>query len=198
MAVILYDQDNGNSILSGAVITGNWSSTEVVFNPNLAKGWWEADFNVTDLSSGEYVIVVEVIMPFYEVSSTTISVRVPDVESLSARIARAGFLGALLVAISVLGVVISRRFYMAVMAKRNVELLALEGRIEDSKNLIGLLVIHRAIGLPVYSKIIKGGFQEALLSSFISAISQFRSEFSIDEPTWIAIPITEVITAVQT
>ena len=82
---------------------------------------------------------------------------------------------------------------MSATAKRNLELLALEGRKEDAKNLIGLLVIHRSIGLPVYSNILKGGFQEALLSSFISAISHFRSEFSMAEPTWTAIPITEVI-----
>jgi hypothetical protein len=37
-----------------------------------------------------------------------------------------------------------------------------------------------------------------MLSSFIAAISQFRAEFSWDEPIWAAIPITEVITAVQT
>ena len=64
------------------------------------------------------------------------------------------------------------------MTRRNVELLALEGRIDDAKNLIGLLVIHRAIGLPVYSNILKGAFEESILSSLITAISQFRSEFS--------------------
>ncbi|MGD9397458.1 MAG: hypothetical protein PVJ05_13575, partial [Candidatus Thorarchaeota archaeon] len=198
VAVILYDQDNGNPILSDAVITGNWSYLVVTFNPNLAKGWWEADFTVNDLDSGEYVIVVEVSMPYYEISSTIVTIRVPDAESLSARLVRASILGGLLVTISILGIALSRRFYKTIMSKRTIELMILEGRIDDAKNLIGLLVIHRAIGLPVYSNILKGGFQEALLSSFISAISQFRSEFSMDEPTWTAIPITEVVTAVQT
>jgi hypothetical protein len=92
---------------------------------------------------------------------------------------------------------IGRRFYTATTTRRNVELLELKGRLEDAKNLIGLLVIQRNVGLSVYSKIIKGGFQESLLSSFISAISHFREEFSMDSPKWIAIPITEVITAVQ-
>jgi hypothetical protein len=77
-------------------------------------------------------------------------------------------------------------------------LLGLKSRLEDARNLISLLVIHRNVGLPVYSRVIKGGFEESMISSFIAAITQFRAEFSWDEPIWSAIPITEVITAVQT
>jgi hypothetical protein len=196
VAIYLYDQDNGNPILSDADVNGNWSSTAVSFNPNLAKGWWEADFNTTHLGYGEFVIVVEVSMPFFEMSSTIVSVRVPGADY--DLILRAGILGALMVTISIGAITLSRRFYLVSTVKRNLELMVLEGRLDDAKNLIGLLVIHRSIGLPVYSNILKGGFQEALLSSFISAISHFRSEFSMEEPTWTAIPITEVITAVQT
>ncbi|MFW9964402.1 MAG: hypothetical protein ACFFCX_12600 [Candidatus Sifarchaeia archaeon] len=195
VAIYLYDQDNGNVILSEADVKGNLSSETVHFDPNFAKGWWEADFNSTLLGAGNHVMIIEVSMPFFVASSTSVSI---EVESLFIITLRAGLVGALLVGISVVTVFVSRRFYMAMVAKRNVELMSLEGRIDDAKNLIGLLVIHRAIGLPVYSKILKGGFQEALLSSFISAISQFRSEFSMDEPTWTAIPITEAILAVQT
>ncbi|MHA2140246.1 MAG: hypothetical protein ACXADD_02015 [Candidatus Thorarchaeota archaeon] len=111
---------------------------------------------------------------------------------------QAGIIGAL----SLLGIItvtmITRRFYQTTTTKRNLELLLLKGRLEDSKNLIGLLIIHRKVGLPVYSRFIKGGFEESMISSFIAAISQFRAEFSWDEPIWAAIPITEVITAVQT
>jgi hypothetical protein len=111
---------------------------------------------------------------------------------------QAGLLGAL----ALLGVIsitmVTRRYYHHTTTRRNLELLALKGRLEDAKNLIGLLIIHRKVGLPVYSRILKGGFEESMLSSFIAAISQFRAEFSWDEPIWAAIPITEVITAVQT
>ncbi len=196
--VYLYDQDNGNPILSNANVNGNWSTHVVQFNPNLAKGWWEADFNTTEIGTGDFEIVVSASIPFYEPSSTIINVHVPNPESLFAITLRAGFIGALLVFASIVAITLSRQFYKSSITKRNIELLALEGRVDDAKNLIGVLVIHRAIGLPVYSNILKGGLQEALLSSFISAISNFRSEFSMDEPTWTAIPITEVITAVQT
>ncbi len=196
--VYLYDQDNGNPILSGADVIGNWTISNVKFNPNLAKGWWEADFNTTSIGTGNFVILVEVSLPYFESSSTEINIEIPNPESLYDVTFRAGLVGGFLVLISFTAITVGRRFYMSSTAKRNLELLDLKGRIDDARNLIGLLVIHRSIGLPVYSNILKGGFQESLLSSLISAISQFRSEFSMDEPIWTAIPITEVITAVQT
>jgi hypothetical protein len=115
----------------------------------------------------------------------------------------ANYLGAaLLGALTLLGMLsitmVARRYYHSMRTRRNLELLSLKGRLDDAKNLIGLLVILRRVGLPVYSRILKGGFEESLLSSFIAAISQFRAEFTWDAPIWAAIPITEVITAVQT
>jgi hypothetical protein len=120
----------------------------------------------------------------------------PDV--ITQRIFTAGVLGAISLFL-VMGVVtISRRVYLTKKTKDNLELLEYKGRLSDAKNLLGILVIHREVGLPIYSKILKGGFEESMLSSFITAIAQFRSEFSDDEPIWSAIPISEVISAVQT
>jgi len=110
----------------------------------------------------------------------------------------AGLLGALALGMVVAAAIVGRRYYTRVTARRTLELLTLKGRLEDAKNLISLLVIHRSTGLPVYSRVFKGGFEESMLSSFIAAISQFRAEFSGDEPIWNAIPISEVVTAVQT
>ncbi len=196
--ISLYDQDNGNPILSGASVVGNWSTHNVQFNPNLAKGWWEADFNSSLVGTGEFVLLVSVSMPYYEMNNCSINVSIPVAESLFIITARATLLGALAVFAAFAVITVSRRIYVLTTSHRNLELLALRGRLEDARNLIGILVIHRSIGLPVYSRILKGGFQESLLSSFIAALSQFRAEFSWDEPKWTAIPITEVITAVQT
>jgi len=197
-AIYVYDRDNGNPILSDATVTGNWSNIEVAFSPNLAKGWFEADFNTSSSGTGDFTIMIQVSLPYYQTSTCSIEVHIPAPESLLAVSLRAGFItaGVLLTLIGVTS--LGRRFYLSTTAKRNIELLALQGRLEDAKNLIGVLVIHRSNGLPLYSRIIKGVFQESLLSSFISAITHFRSEFSMDEPIWTAIPITEVVTAVQT
>ena len=196
--VHLYDQDNGNPILSDADVIGNWSTNSVQFSPNLAKGWWEADFNTTTIGTGDFVIIVQVELPFYDPSNTEINIHIPNPESLFDVTLRGALVGALLVTGSFVAITLGRRFYMSTTSKRNLELLAMQSRLDDARNLIGLLVIHRGIGLPVYSNILKGGFQESILSSLITAISQFRSEFSIDEPMWTAIPITEVVMAVQT
>ena len=197
-AIFIYDQDNGNPILEGANVIGNWSVGDVSFSPNLAKGWWEADFNSTSIGTGNFVLMVAVSMPYFESGSCSINVSIPAAESLFMVTVRASLLGALAVLAVFVAISISRRFYVKVSTNRNLALLSLKGRIEDARTLIGVLVIHRSIGLPIYSRIIKGGFQESILSSFITALSQFRAEFSWDEPRWTAIPITEVITAVQT
>jgi len=197
-AIFIYDQDNGNPILEVANVVGNWSESDVSFNPNLAKGWWEADFNSSAIGTGDFVLMVVVSMPYYETGNCSINVKIPVAESIFMITVRASLFGALAVFALFVAITISRRFYVKASTSRNLALLSLKGRIEDARTLIGVLVIHRSIGLPIYSRIIKGGFQESILSSFITALSQFRAEFSWDEPRWTAIPITEVITAVQT
>ncbi|MFW9961178.1 MAG: hypothetical protein ACFFDV_09175 [Candidatus Thorarchaeota archaeon] len=197
-AIFIYDQDNGNPILDGASAVGNWTTGDISFSPNLAKGWWEADFNSSAIGTGDFVLMVIVTMPYYEVGTCSINVNIPAAESLFIITLRASLFGALAVFALFVVISISRHFYEKASTSRNLALLSLKGRIEDSRTLIGVLVIHRSIGLPIYSRIIKGGFQESILSSFITALSQFRAEFSWDEPRWTAIPITEVITAVQT
>lgn len=197
-AIFLYDHDNGNPILSDATIVGNWSTETIQFNPNLAKGWWEADFNSSAIGTGDFVVVIFVTLDFYETESCTINLQIPLAESLAMITLRASILGAISVAVFFAVLMGSRRLYLTTKTRRRLELLELKARLEDAKNIIGLLVIHRSMGLSIYSRIIKGGFEESMLSSFISALSQFRAEFSWDEPKLTAIPITEVITAVLT
>ena len=98
----------------------------------------------------------------------------------------------------VTGTAFGRRAYMRRTTRRKLELLAYESRFEDAKNIVGFFVIHRNSGLPIYSKVLKGGLEEALVSGFISAVSLFRSELGEEARLWTAIPISEIITAVQT
>ena len=111
---------------------------------------------------------------------------------------QAVLLGAILLFIGFSSVLIGRRFYSSISTKRVLKLSELKGRLDDAKNLIGLLIIQRKNGLPIFSRILKGGFQESLLSSFVTAISNFREEIAMDSAKWVSIPISEVITAVQT
>lgn len=82
--------------------------------------------------------------------------------------------------------------------RRQMEILDYRARLSDANNVIGFLIIQRNTGLPIYSKIIKGGFEMSMISGFISAISNFAMEIRTEEKLWTPIPISEVVTAVQT
>ncbi|MBY8998038.1 MAG: hypothetical protein KGD60_09910 [Candidatus Thorarchaeota archaeon] len=78
--------------------------------------------------------------------------------------------------------------------------MVLKNRFSDANNILGFLVLHKLSGVPVYSKIFKGGFEEGMLSAFISAIMHFRSEFEAGRVAddYAIIPISEVIRTVPT
>lgn len=84
--------------------------------------------------------------------------------------------------------------------KRNLKAIAIKQRFDDVKNMIGIIVLHKKSGLPLYSKTLKGGFDESMVSAFITAVSSFRSEFGMDEKHWDfqVIPISDIISAVPT
>jgi hypothetical protein len=72
-------------------------------------------------------------------------------------------------------------------------------RFEDADNIIGVIVMHKNSGIPVYSRIVKGGFEEGIVAAFISAVTHFREEFAMfDEEAMAVIPISDIIRAVQT
>ena len=72
-------------------------------------------------------------------------------------------------------------------------------RFDDADNLIGAIVLHKKSGIPIYSKIPKGGFDEGIVAAFVSAVTHFREEFEMfDEEQMQVIPISDIIRAVQT
>ncbi len=93
---------------------------------------------------------------------------------------------------------VGRRRLRQTSIRKQIDLLNLRERFSDANNIIGFLVIQRSNGLPIYSRIIKGGFEMSIISGFISAISNFAMEIRTEEKLWTPIPISEVVTAVQT
>lgn len=81
---------------------------------------------------------------------------------------------------------------------QNLEALAVKRRFDDVKNLVGVVVLHRGSGIPIYSRMLRAGFDDSLISAFITAISQFRSEFDVTEKEWQITPISDIIMAVKT
>jgi len=87
--------------------------------------------------------------------------------------------------------------------KREYQQLALgiKRRYDDANNLLGIVILHRSSGLPIYSNILKGGFEEGMISAFITAITHFRAEIFTDgedDITYEVIPISDIIRAVPT
>ncbi|MHA2025026.1 MAG: hypothetical protein ACW98U_03910, partial [Candidatus Thorarchaeota archaeon] len=72
-------------------------------------------------------------------------------------------------------------------------------RFDDADNIIGVIVMHKVSGIPIYSRIVKGGFEEGIVAAFISAVTHFREEFQmIDDDALRVLPISDIIRAVQT
>ncbi|MFW9893398.1 MAG: hypothetical protein ACFFFO_14415, partial [Candidatus Thorarchaeota archaeon] len=67
--------------------------------------------------------------------------------------------------------------------RQNKITLAIKRRFDDVRSLLGVIVIHKDSGLPVYSKILRDGLEEAVISAFITAVTSFRGEFDIESTT---------------
>ena len=79
-----------------------------------------------------------------------------------------------------------------------IEALVVKRRFDDVRNILGVIVLHKSSGIPIYSKLLKEGFDDSMLSGFIAAITQFRSEFEVDQKEWQIIPISDIIRTVST
>ena len=78
--------------------------------------------------------------------------------------------------------------------------VTIKNRFNDANNILGFLIVHKLSGVPIYSKVFKGGFEEGILSAFITAIMHFREEFDKrgKSDAYTLIPISEVIRTVPT
>jgi hypothetical protein len=84
--------------------------------------------------------------------------------------------------------------------RQNKIALAIKKRFDDVRSLLGVIVLQKDSGLPVYSKILREGLEETVISAFITAITSFRGEFDIETTSeeWGLIPISDIIRVVST
>ncbi len=84
--------------------------------------------------------------------------------------------------------------------RENKETLAIKRRFDDIRSLLGVIVLHKDSGLPVYSKILRAGLEETVISAFITAITSFRGEFDIETTSeeWGLIPISDIVRVIST
>ncbi len=84
--------------------------------------------------------------------------------------------------------------------KKRLRSIAIRQRFQDARNIIGFIAMHKETGLSLYSQTLKGGFDETMISAFISAITLFRSQFGMEDAHWEfqVIPISDIISVVPT
>ncbi|MHA2118286.1 MAG: hypothetical protein ACW98J_05145, partial [Candidatus Thorarchaeota archaeon] len=92
----------------------------------------------------------------------------------------------------------ARRAYIRRQRKRYLEAMIVKRRFDDVKSLLGVIVLHKFTGIPIYAKMLKEGLDELLVSGFVSAISTFRSEFNVNQENWVVTPISDIIRTVAT
>jgi len=131
-----------------------------------------------------------------EYFETVMSPAVSDVAALT-RMVQNYFPFVVLLVVGIVGFA-GRKVYSRRMKLRNIEAMVVKRRFDDVKSLLGVIVLHKHTGIPIYSKMMKGGFDETLVSGFVSAISTFRSEFDVDQRNWKVTPISDIIRTVAT
>lgn len=204
--VHIVESDTRNPVVGANVTFGVYRPGGVIY--------FYAEMEET--SSGNYSVTVP--MPAYDTGSYTVRISVEKAnhemtQSYSAALVSTFDSSAWLFntimeyswpigigAFVVLGSVASFRIRSRRIREKHATAMALKHRFNDANNVLGFLVLHKLSGVPIYSKVFKGGFEEGMLSAFISAIMHFRAEIetkgTIDEYTLI--PISEVIRTVPT
>lgn len=106
-----------------------------------------------------------------------------------------------IIALAAIGVgLIYRRGARKRRIRENKETLAIKRRFDDVRSILGVIVLHKDSGLPVYSKILREGLEETVISAFITAITSFRGEFDIETTSeeWGLIPISDIVRVIST
>ena len=105
-----------------------------------------------------------------------------------------------IVAVIFVAVVAGQRTRSRKSKRRHLTAVEIKHRFNDANNILGFIVLHKQSGVPIYSKIFKGGFEEGMLSAFITAIMHFRSGFENggESDQYKVIPISEVVRVVPT
>ncbi|MHA2209113.1 MAG: hypothetical protein ACXABV_08085, partial [Candidatus Thorarchaeota archaeon] len=119
-----------------------------------------------------------------------------EIEALN-RIIRDNFLYIAIMGIAAIGFA-GRRSYIRRQRRRYLDAMVVKRRFDDVKGLLGVIVLHKNTGIPIYSKMLKEGLDELLVSGFVSAISTFRNEFNVFQENWVVTPISDIIRTVAT
>lgn len=102
--------------------------------------------------------------------------------------------------VGLIATIIIRSIWQKRKAKETLETLSIKRKFADARNNLGIIVIHKMSGIPLFSRMLKIGLEESMISGFITAIRTFREEFDIEGGTETGkiYPISDIIRIVST
>ncbi|MFW9963802.1 MAG: hypothetical protein ACFFCX_09580 [Candidatus Sifarchaeia archaeon] len=204
--VLVVESDTGIPVEGANVTLGVYRPGGVFhFGSNMTEmgdGIYSVGLIMPDSGSGTYTVNIAVEKENHEMVQSFSAALVPTFDS-TARIVQTlldlsmpiGF-GVIVILAAISG----QRVRTRKRREKHYEAVAIKNRINDASNILGFLVLHKLSGVPIYSKVFKGGFEEGMLSAFISAIMHFRAEFETGKGLgdYTVVPISEVIRTVPT
>jgi hypothetical protein len=204
--VSIAESDTSNPVTGANVTIGVYRPGDVLYfwsemNEN-ATGNYSVTLQMPGSESGTYTVRISVEKANHEMSQSFSAALVPTfdpnvkiMQTLLEYSVPIG-LGVTIMVAAVAG----QRFRSKRKRKMHLTAVGLKNRFNDAQNVLGFIIIHKLSGIPIYTKILKGGFEEGMLSAFISAIMHFRAEFEATgtSESYTVIPISEVIRTVAT
>jgi hypothetical protein len=204
--VYIVESDTGNPVTDANVTLGVYRPGGVIYfyseMEEIGSGIYSVTIPMPGSETGTYTVSISVEKSNHEMTQSFNAALVPTFDSnvrLIQTLLRYSWQIGFAVII-IFGAVAGQRIRSRRMREKHSHAISIKNRFNDANNVLGFLVLHKLSGVPIYSKVFKGGFEEGMLSAFITAIMHFRTEFETsgkpDEYT--IIPISEVIRVVPT
>ncbi|MFW9832780.1 MAG: hypothetical protein ACFFEK_02200 [Candidatus Thorarchaeota archaeon] len=204
--VLIVESDTGNPVSGANVTMGVYRSGGDYYFDSVMEdsgsGFYTVTIPMPGSDTGSYTVRISVEKANHVMTQSFSAALVPTFDSnvrLFQTLLRYSWqIG--VVAIVVVAVVAGQRARSRRNKRKHLTAVEIKHRFSDANNILGFLVLHKISGVPIYSKIFKGGLEEGLLSAFITAIMHFRTSFEKNDESdeYKIIPISEVIRVVPT
>ncbi|MFW9787960.1 MAG: hypothetical protein ACFFE2_05175 [Candidatus Thorarchaeota archaeon] len=204
--VNIVETDTGNPVTDANVTLGVYRPGGVIYfysqMNETSSGVYSVTIPMPPSDTGTYTVRISVEKPNHVMTQTYSAALVPTFDS-NVRLVQTFLRYSWQIGIGVIiiiGAVTGQRARTRKQRQKHATAQAIKDRFNDANNILGFMVLHKLSGVPIYSRIFKGGFEEGMLSAFITAIMHFRNEFDSNgaREDYKIIPISEVIRVVPT
>ncbi len=164
-------------------------------------GVYSATIPMPSADSGTYTVIISIEKDNHQMvqdfSATLFPIYNINWRIFIILISYSGQIG-IIVAVAIVAVM-GQRVRIRRRREKHTSAVSFKNRLNDANNILGFIVLHKDSGVPIYSQVFKGGFEEGLLSAFITAIMVFREEIDVGSTeNYTLIPISDVMRTVPT